>query len=528
MAKFLLLTVFLFAGFRLGVRAADFPFAEATIDGLQQRMAAGTLTARELTVAYLQRIADLDQAGPQLKAVIEVNPDALAIAERLDAERKAGRVRGPLHGIPILIKDNIATADRMETTAGSLALLGAKPPRDAHVVTRLREAGAVLLGKTNLSEWANFRGERSVSGWSGRGGQTRNPYAQDRSPSGSSSGSAVAVAANLCVAAIGTETNGSIVSPASVCGIVGFKPTVGLVSRSGIIPIAETFDTAGPMTRTVRDAALILAAIAGVDERDAATAPLPAALAEKIAAKPRANALSQARIGLVRGGVPRSDVAQALESALAALRAAGAEVIDLGEYAGIAASSRERTEIMLYEMKAGINAYLAQLVPGKSPRTLADLIKFNDENWATEQPLFGQQQFTRAQAKGPLTDADYLAAREKCRRLGRVEGIDALIGQHRLNALVALTTGPAPLITPPAAGDPLFGPKGHGAGGGSTLPAMAGYPSVTVPMAQIAGLPFGLMFYASAWSEAELIALAADFESRTRARFEPKFRPTAE
>lgn len=526
--NFLLRTAFLLAGFGVAARAADFPFAEATIEGLQQRMEAGNLTARELTAAYLQRIAEIDQSGPRLNAVIEVNPDALAIAERLDAERKAGRVRGPLHGIPILIKDNIATADRMETTAGSLALIGARPPRDAHVVTRLREAGAVLLGKTNLSEWANFRGERSVSGWSGRGGQTRNPYALDRSPSGSSSGSAVAVAANLCVAAIGTETNGSIVSPASVCGIVGFKPTVGLASRSGIIPIAETFDTAGPMTRTVRDAALILAAIAGVDARDPATTPLPASLAEKIAAKPQGNALNQARIGLVRGGTPRADLVRELEAALATLRAAGAEVIDLGEYRGVGDSSSARTEIMLYEMKAGINAYLAEIPAGKFPRTMADLIKFNDENWAKEQPLFGQQQFTRAQARGPLTDPVYLDAREMCRRLGRGEGIDALTEKYQLNALVALTTGPAPLITPPASGDPLFGPKGHGGGGGSTLPAMAGYPSVTVPMAQIAGLPFGLMFYGRAWSEAELIALAADFEGRAQARFAPKFLKSAE
>ena len=284
-----------FALFGLSVvRAAEpaFAFAEATIDDLQARMAAGTLTARTLTIAYLDRIAQIDRAGPKLNSIIELNPDALAIAENLDAERKAGRVRGPLHGIPVLIKDNIATADKMETTAGSLALVGLKPPRDAHLVTRLREAGAVLLGKTNLSEWANFRGERSISGWSGRGGQTHNPYVLDRNPSGSSSGSAAAVSANLCVAAIGTETNGSIISPATACGVVGFKPTVGLVSRTGVIPIAATFDTAGPITRTVRDAALVLAALAGTDALDPVTQNLPADLAAKLATplenKPRA------------------------------------------------------------------------------------------------------------------------------------------------------------------------------------------------------------------------------------------------
>lgn len=470
----------------LPAAAQPFAFAEATIDDLQARMAAGTLTARELTAAYLARIEDVDKAGPKLNAIIELNPDALAIADRLDAERKMGRVRGPLHGIPVLIKDNIATADKMETTAGSLALVGLKPPRDADLVTRLRAAGAVLLGKTNLSEWANFRGERSVSGWSGRGGQTRNPYVLDRNPSGSSSGSAVAVSANLCVVAIGTETNGSIISPSTVCGVVGFKPTVGLVSRSGVIPIAATFDTAGPIARTVRDAV---------------TRNLPADLPGKLALPLPAGALNGARVGVIRSPSARRDPDAGMAVGLDVLRAAGAEIIDVGELPGPASAGAARIDVMLYEMKAGINAYLAELGPAASMKSMADLIKFNDERWAQEQPLFGQQYFTRAQAKGPLTEPAYLEAREKCWRVARGEGIDALMDTHRLDALV---------------------------GGGAGVAAMAGYPSVIVPFGVGSPLPTGFLFYGRAWSEVKLLALAADFEAHTRARREPKFLPSAE
>jgi amidase len=502
-----------------------FAFAEANIDDLQARMAAGTLTARALTTAYLERIAAIDRAGPKLNAIIELNPDALAIAEKLDAERKAGRVRGPLHGIPILIKDNIATADKMETTAGSLALVGAKPPRDAHLVTRLRDAGAVILGKTNLSEWANFRGERSVSGWSGRGGQTLNPYALDRTPSGSSSGSAVAVAANLCVAAIGTETNGSILSPAAVNGIVGLKPTVGAVSRSGVIPIAASFDTAGPMTRTVRDAALVLAALAGSDERDRPTRDFPPALAAEWAKPFPAGALRGARIGVVRNAGLRPTLETAFATAVATIRAAGAEVIDFGEFPGLAAAGGPRIEVMLYEMKAGIDAYLRELGPASPLKTLADVIRFNDENWSREQPLFGQQYFTRAQAKGPLTDAAYLAALETCRRIARTEGIDALTAQHRLDAFVAIGSA-ASLLLPARSDDPIFGGRGPNGGSAVAAAAMAGYPSLTVPMTQITGLPVGLIFFGPAWSEARLLSLAADFEAHARARREPQFLPT--
>lgn len=485
----------------LGAAERSFPFAEATIDDLQARMAAGTLTARTLTEAYRERIAEVDRAGPRLNAVIELNPDALAMADRLDAERKAGKVRGPLHGIPVLLKDNIATADTMETTAGSLALVGLKPLRDAHLVTRLREAGAVLLGKTNLSEWANFRGERSVSGWSGRGGQTHNPYVLDRNPSGSSSGSAVAVSANLCVVAIGTETNGSIISPSTVCGVVGFKPTVGLVSRSGVIPIAATFDTAGPITRTVRDAALVLATLAGFDERDAVTRNLPAQLAATLAMPLPAGALQGARIGVVRTTGAKRGPDTVMAAALDVLRAAGADLIDVGEWPGPASAGSARIEVMLYEMKAGIDAYLADLGPAAPMKTLADIIKFNDEHWAREQPLFGQQYFKQAQAKGPLSESAYLEARDTCWRVARAEGIDALMEKHRLDALV---------------------------GGGAGVAAMAGYPSVTVPFGTLSPLPTGFLFYGRAWSEAKLLALAADFEARTRARREPTFLPTAD
>jgi len=506
-----------------------FPYAEATIEDLQARMAAGRLTSRDLTAAYLGRIAAVDQAGPRLRAVIEVNAGALRQAEALDAERRAGRVRGPLHGIPVLLKDNIATADAMETTAGSLALVGLKPPRDAPLVARLREAGAVLLGKTNLSEWANFRGQRSVSGWSARGGQTLNPYALDRSPSGSSSGSAVAVAANLCVAAIGTETSGSIISPSAACGIVGLKPTVGLVSRGGVIPIAESFDTAGPMTRTVRDAALVLAALAGTDAGDPATAAAPPGMERALAAPWSGGALRGARIGWVARQRFQPDLGDVAERALASLRAAGAEVVEVGEFPGLQGADRPQREVMYFELKAGLNAYFATLGPDSRIRTLADVIAFNDANWARQQPLFGQQHFVIAEAKGPLTDPAYREALAACRRIARTEGIDRLMDTHRLDALVTLAGPPARLIAPPPGGDPVFGGAGPTGGGpGGVVPAaMAGYPSVTVPAGERAGLPVGLLLYGRAWTEARLLALAADFEGRTRHRREPGFRPTA-
>lgn len=506
--------------FVTAVRAA-FPLAEATIDELQARMQAGTLTSRELTAVYLQRIAAIDQAGPALHAVLEVNPDALAIAEALDAERKLGQVRGPLHGIPVLIKDNIATADHMETTAGSLALVGAKAPRDAAIVARLRAAGAVILGKTNLSEWANIRSTTSTSGWSARGGQTRNPYALNRSPSGSSSGSGAAVAANLCVVAIGTETDGSIVSPASMCGIVGVKPTVGLVSRAGIIPIAASQDTAGPMTRTVRDAAIVLGVLAGADERDPATKVIPVGLSFDFTAAMKLGALRGARIGVLHGPFglhPRME--NVLDEAVVTMKAAGVEVVDLGEFPNLGQISEPELEVLLYELKDGLNTYLAGLGSAASVKTLGEVIVFNEKHRAQEMPFFGQELFIRAEAKGPLTDPGYLAARKLCLKVARTEGIDALLAQHKLDALVSLTGGPAWLI------DPVNGDTYTG--GSSTPAAVAGYPSVTVPAGMVFGLPVGVSFFAEAWSEARLLAIAADFEKHSKARREPAFLPTIE
>jgi amidase len=502
-----------------GAEPAAFPFAEATIDELQARMAAGTLTARELTAAYLARIAAVDRAGPMLNSVIELNPDALKIADRLDAERKVGRVRGALHGIPVLIKDNIATADGMETTAGSLALVGAKPLRDAHLVTRLRDAGAVILGKTNMSEWAYFRGNRGISGWSGRGGQTRNPYALDRNPSGSSSGSAAAVAANLCVAAIGTETNGSIMSPASACGIVGVKPTVGRVSRAGVIPISATQDTAGPMTRTVRDAALVLAAISGPDERDEATTHGPLGAAVDLATPFPGAALKGARIGVLRGPFgfhPRMEAV--LDGIVASLREAGAVVVDPTKVATLTTFGAREGDLLSYEFKDGVNRYLATLGPDASMKTLADVIAFNEAHRAQELPLFGQEELIAAQARGPLTEQSYLDARAALLRLTRAEGIDATMDGGKLDALVMLTRGPAHL-TDPVNGD-------SSSGGSASLAAVAGYPSVTVPAAQVFGLPVGVSFVGRAWSEAKVLALAADFEAHAQARREPMFLPT--
>lgn len=496
-----------------------FPFAEATIDQLQDRMRAGGLTSRALTAAYLARIAAIDHAGPQLRSVIEINPDALALAEARDAERAAGKVRGPLHGIPVLLKDNIATADRMETTAGSLALVGLRPSRDAALVTRLREAGAVILGKTNLSEWANYRGERSISGWSARGGQTRNPYALDRNPSGSSSGSAVAVSANLGVVAVGTETDGSIMSPASKNGVVGVKPTVGLISRSGIIPISATQDTAGPMTRTVRDAAILLGVLAGADPDDSATRIRPQGLSLDFVAGLQPGALRGARLGVMRrafSGHPR--VEAILDRAIIALRSAGAVVVDRIETPDFARMGPAERIVLSYEFKDGINAWLAALGPETRLKTLADVIAFNETHRARELVFFGQETMIAAQARGALTEAEYVTARTLAARLSREEGIDAIMKKHQLDAIVTLTSGPA------APTDHVNGDRSTG--GSSTLAAVAGYPSVTVPAGDDFGLPVGLSFTGGAWTEARLLALAADFEAQTTARRVPQFLPT--
>ena len=502
--------------------APPFEFEEATILDLQAGMKAGKYAARTLAAAYLGRIEQLDKQGPGLRSVLEINPDALAQAAALDAERKAKGARGPLHGIPVLVKDNVATRDRMQSTAGSLALVGATPARDAFLVERLRAAGAVLLGKANLSEWANFRSTHASSGWSGRGGQCRNPYALDRTPSGSSSGSAVAVAANLCAVAIGSETDGSIVSPANCCSIVGIKPTLGLVSRAGIIPIAHNQDTAGPMARTVADAAALLGALAGVDPQDDATAASAGQARTDYTGALDPNGLKGARLGVCRshfmGYSPATDAL--METALEALKRLGAIVVDPADITTAGQFDDSEFAVLLYEFKADLNRYLPAWAPGSGAQTLADLITFNEHNKDREMPYFGQEIFVQAQAKGPLTDQDYLRALDKNHLLARTQGIDAVMAEHQLDALIAPTGGPPALI------DLVNGDPGGG-GSFSSPAAVAGYPHVTVPMGYVAGLPVGLSFVGRPWSEATLIKLAYAYERETKARRPPRFLATA-
>jgi amidase len=502
-----------------------FELDEETVAGLQEAMTSGRLTAGAIAERYLARINEVDKAGPAINSVIETNPDALAIADALDRERKANGPRGPLHGIPILLKDNINTADKMKTSAGSLALAESIALRDAFLVERLRAAGAVLLGKTNLSEWANFRGDDSSSGWSARGGQTRNPYALDRNPCGSSSGSGAAVAANLCAVAVGTETDGSIVCPSGINGIVGIKPTVGLVSRSGVIPISATQDTAGPMTRSVTDAAALLTALAGVDPQDAATAssrrPSATAAAVDYRVFLKADGLKGARIGVARKsfGV-RGDVTKLFEAAVAEMKSHGAIVIDPADIPNATKFGGAEELVLLYEFKAGLNAYLATLAPGVSTRTLAALIEFNEAHRDRELPFFGQELFIKAEKKGPLTTPEYLQARRKCRQLSRTLGLDDVMRRHRLDAIVAPTNGPS-WVTDHVNGDRFTG-------GSSSPAAVSGYPSITVPMGHLRGLPVGISFIGRAWSEPTLITLAYAFEQTTKARRPPTFRATAD
>jgi amidase len=502
--------------------AASFDLEEATVADLQQRMSSDRETARSLAEKYLARIEAIDRRGPAVHAVLEINPEALAIADELDAERKAKGLRGPLHGIPVLLKDNIATGDRMATTAGSLALKDVRAPRDAFIVRRLREAGAVILGKTNLSEWANIRSNHSSSGWSALGGQTRNPYALDRNPSGSSSGSAVAVAANLCAVSIGTETDGSIVSPASANGIVGIKPTVGLLSRAGIVPISHTQDTPGPMARTVADAALLLGALAGPDAEDAATRSSDGKRARDYTQFLAPGRLEGIRIGVVRGKLfgYNAGADELAERAIADLKALGARIVDPANIPTVAKLDDSELDVLLTELKADLAAYFAWRGPASPVHSLEDVIAFNEKNKDREMPWFGQELFLQAVKKGPLAGPKYRASLAKDRRLAGPQGIDAVMKKHRLDALVAPTSAPAWLIDL-VNGDPS-------SGGSSTVPAVAGYPHVTVPAGFVRGLPVGMSFFGRAWSEPVLLRIAYAYEQATKHRRAPQFSPTAD
>jgi amidase len=498
-----------------------FELDEVTLVELSEGMRAGKYTARSLAEKYIERIGDIDTSGPALNAIIELNHDALAIADSLDAERQSKGPRGPLHGIPILIKDNIGTADRMMTTAGSLALVGFTPSNDSGVARRLRESGALILGKTNLSEWANFRSSHSSSGWSGRGGQTHNPYAYDRSPCGSSSGSGVAVSASLCAAAVGSETDGSIVCPSSANGIVGIKPTVGLVSRAGIIPISHNQDTAGPMGRTVADAAMLLGALAGADPADSATR-VPGRRAEADYTKfLDRGGLRGARIGVVHKSYDFSEsVAGVLRAALDAMRQEGAVLVDPVEIPSLGKFDDSELDAMLYEFKHDLNAYLHSAGPNAPVHSLKEVIEFNEEHADRELAYFGQDLLVSAEKKGPLTDKAYQDAVAKNHRLTQTEGIDAVMEKYRLDALVAPTAGPTWLI------DLVDGD--HDTGGSSSLAAVAGYPNINVPAGFVFGMPVGISFFGRAWSEPKLVKIAYAFEQATGHRTPPRFRPTAD
>ena len=496
-----------------------FELDEITISDLQDGMKSDKFTARSLVEKYSARIAEIDKQGPAINSILELNPDALSIADALDQERKTKGPRGPMHGVPVLIKDNIDTADRMMTTAGSLALVGSKPLQDSYVAQKLRSAGAVILGKTNLSEWANIRSSHSTSGWSGRGGLTKNPYALDRNPCGSSSGTGAGISANLCAVGIGTETDGSIVCPSSSNGLAGIKPTVGLVSRGGIIPISHSQDGAGPMCRTIRDAAILLGALTGVDPRDSATAGSQGKSFTDYSQFCDPNGLKGARIGVARKYFGFSEAVDALmEQALDAMKKQGATLLDPADVETLGKFDESELLVFMYELKADLNNYLAGLGPNAPVRTLKDIIDFNDRNRQKEMPYFGQDLFLKAEAKGPLTEKAYLDALDKNHQLARTEGIDATMDKNRLDAMVAPTGGPA-WLTDLVNGD-------HVAGGSSNAAAVAGYPNINVTAGFISGLPVGISFFGRAWSEPTLIRLAFAFEQTIKARQAPRFLST--
>jgi amidase len=487
---------------------------EVTVGELQRRMRQEAFTAEQLTSLYLARIEEIDRNGPALHSVIEINPDALSIARALDEEHKSKAPRGPLHGIPILLKDNIETGDKMQTTAGSLALVGPPAARDSWVAERLRAAGAIILGKTNLSEWANFRSTHSTSGWSGRGGLTKNPYALDRNPCGSSSGTGAAISANLAAIGIGSETDGSVVCPSSMCGLVGIKPTLGLISRTGIIPIAHSQDTAGPMARTVRDAALLLGALTGIDPRDQATQASDGKSFFDYARFCNINGLRGARLGIARQYFNMGPgVTAVMEHAIGLMRQVGAEIVDPVEFTSFEGWHDAEQQVLLYEFKADLNQYLAGR--GAAVKSLEDCIAFNRAHKAEEMPYFGQELMEQAQAKGPLTEKAYADALAVTRRLTRTEGIDAILAKYNLDAIAAPTAGPA-WLTDLVDGD-------HPDSGCSSPPAVAGYPHITVPAGYQFGLPLGLSFFGAAWSEPKLIALAYAFEQASNIRRKPEF-----
>ncbi len=496
----------------------DFELDEITIDDLQKAFQSGQYSSRSLTEKYLARIAEIDKAGPMVNAVIELNPDALQIADALDQERKSKELRGPLHGIPLLIKDNIDTGDRMQTTAGSLALAGSPAPNDAFVAAQLRKAGAVILGKTNLSEWANIRSSHSTSGWSGRGGLTRNPYALDRNPCGSSSGTGAAVSANLCVAGVGTETDGSVVCPSSANGLAGLKPTVGLVSRSGIVPISHSQDTAGPMARTVRDVAILLGAMAGADQQDSATADSRGKLFADYTKFLDPAGLKGARLGVVRKYCGFNDaVDQLMDTLIGEMKRAGAEIVDPADIPTIGKFDESELTVFYYELKADLAAYLARR-GNISVKSLKDVIEFNEHNRDREMPYFGQDIFLKSEQKGPLSTKEYVDALAMNQKLSRPEGIDFIMDKFKLDALVAPTAGPA-WLTDLINGD-------HAAGGSSSAAAVAGYPNINVTAGYLWGLPVGISFFGRAWSEPTLFKIAYSFEQLTKARQKPRFLPT--